>query len=609
MKIPKILSNISRLKSISKSTALGLTLFVVFSITRSVSAAPATFTVTNTNDSGAGSFRQAIIDANSNSNPSDMDVINFNISGSGVHTIAPASLYPAITEKVTINGYSQPGSSANTAPAPQPMNGTLTIEFDGVDTSQDLLGINIDADGTVIKGLNMHECRAYDANFESTCLKINGDNILIEGNYFGLMPDGQTAIAATATKGTSVAIGVSPGASGVVIGGQLPAQRNIITNSTSNTTALTLSGTQAVVEGNYVGIAKDGLTGLGMAGGILVEGTENRIGGPAQSQKNVVAGGDNTNINIFGNENIVQGNTLCANYLGAVSNLLPTSKTGVGLVMEAAGNLIGGTNSGEGNLIAGCTGAGVGVINIILPAASINGIPYNNAILGNIIFGITSDTNVIGGKLAITFNRVEDTNNDFVPDVFTVIPYANDSGDADTGVNDVMNYPVITAADQNGSNLNLTYNLDTADSPSNQYRIEFYSYDPSEVGTNDSGMAQTFLGATTASPGSSLSASITLPDNTSLAGKRFTATATAVNTSLMYGFGSTSRFSPIIALTSESNTTASTGSSSSNSGGASSSSALASTGQSNILAVLVSIGLLVSAILSIKFVKASGKSK
>src|ERR1051326_4108678 len=69
-------------------------------------AAANTFTVTNTNDSGNGSLRQAITDAN---NHAGADVIDFNISGAGVHTITPASQPPFITDKVTIDGTTQPG--------------------------------------------------------------------------------------------------------------------------------------------------------------------------------------------------------------------------------------------------------------------------------------------------------------------------------------------------------------------------------------------------------------------------------------------------------------------------------------------------------------------
>ena len=42
------------------------------------------------------------------------DTINFSIPGAGVHTIAPATTYPQFTKPVTINGYSQLTSSANT---------------------------------------------------------------------------------------------------------------------------------------------------------------------------------------------------------------------------------------------------------------------------------------------------------------------------------------------------------------------------------------------------------------------------------------------------------------------------------------------------------------
>src|SRR6187401_1505807 len=65
----------------------------------------ATFLVTNTNDAGAGSLRQSIIDANTSP---EADTIGFNIPGSGVHTIAPASPLPTLLGHTTIDGYTQP---------------------------------------------------------------------------------------------------------------------------------------------------------------------------------------------------------------------------------------------------------------------------------------------------------------------------------------------------------------------------------------------------------------------------------------------------------------------------------------------------------------------
>ncbi|TLY27466.1 MAG: DUF4347 domain-containing protein, partial [Nitrospirae bacterium] len=70
-----------------------------------------TLTVTNTNDAGAGSLRTVITTANTGA---DFDTIVFNIAGAGVHTINLASALPTITHRVTIDGYTETGSSVNT---------------------------------------------------------------------------------------------------------------------------------------------------------------------------------------------------------------------------------------------------------------------------------------------------------------------------------------------------------------------------------------------------------------------------------------------------------------------------------------------------------------
>ena len=71
-------------------------------------------TVTNTNNSGAGSLRDAIICAN---NSPGTDTIDFNIPGTGPHTIQPLSDLPWITDPVIIDGYTQPGASPIHSPS------------------------------------------------------------------------------------------------------------------------------------------------------------------------------------------------------------------------------------------------------------------------------------------------------------------------------------------------------------------------------------------------------------------------------------------------------------------------------------------------------------
>src|SRR4029079_12115467 len=73
---------------------------------------PTTFTVLNTNDSGTDSLRWAIDQVNADTDPTS--TINFNISGSGMHTIRPTSSLTPIIHPLIINGYSQTGASCNT---------------------------------------------------------------------------------------------------------------------------------------------------------------------------------------------------------------------------------------------------------------------------------------------------------------------------------------------------------------------------------------------------------------------------------------------------------------------------------------------------------------
>src|SRR5258708_36480769 len=100
--------------------------FIVAILFSVPNAQAAPLTVINTLDSGAGSLRQAIMDANGTAG---IDTIVFAIPGSGLHTIAPTSNLPTITEAVIIDGYSQAGSSANTLALGD--NAVLQIEVTG----------------------------------------------------------------------------------------------------------------------------------------------------------------------------------------------------------------------------------------------------------------------------------------------------------------------------------------------------------------------------------------------------------------------------------------------------------------------------------------------
>src|SRR6266404_3525254 len=110
---------------------------------------PLVFTVMNTNDMGGGSLRQAITDANGMGG----GTINFNIPGGGVRTISPLTVLPTITQTVTIDGYTQPGSSPNTNPPTMGINAILQIELSGVNSGSNFGGLTINALNCTVSGL------------------------------------------------------------------------------------------------------------------------------------------------------------------------------------------------------------------------------------------------------------------------------------------------------------------------------------------------------------------------------------------------------------------------------------------------------------------------
>ena len=101
--------------------------FVSLLVLLGLNARAEVFTVINTDISGPGSLAQAITDAN---NLAGADTIEFNIPGTGVHTITviPDTLL-GIIDDVTIDGYTQPGATPNTLAVGD--NAIILIQIDG----------------------------------------------------------------------------------------------------------------------------------------------------------------------------------------------------------------------------------------------------------------------------------------------------------------------------------------------------------------------------------------------------------------------------------------------------------------------------------------------
>ncbi|HEX8280677.1 MAG TPA: hypothetical protein VF551_04830 [Chthoniobacterales bacterium] len=343
----------------------------------------ATFTVTNTADTGAGSLRQAITDANAtaNSPANQNDVIVFNIPGGGVQTITPASSLPPISDAVTIDGYTQPGASANTLEVGN--NAVLLIELNGSAApltgafTQAGLTILNSGSNSIIRGLVIN--RFADPRFVGIPgMIIFGDNNVIEGNFIGTDPTG-TIDRGNGTHGISIA------GSNNRIGGTTPQARNLISgNGTTgqgnpgNGIVVGGSGDQipppidTLIVGNYIGTNAAGTAALpnSDSGIVVIESLGGRIGMPGG--RNVISGHPGTGISISvistvgvpSSENF--NVTVQSNYIGtdaAGENAIPNNDgIGGGSDFDPQADMtIGGSAPGEGNLISGNRAMGIGI--------------------------------------------------------------------------------------------------------------------------------------------------------------------------------------------------------------------------------------------------------
>ena len=173
------------------------------------------------------------------------------------------------------------------------------------------------------------------------------------------------------------------------------------------------------ISGNSEPPAPDGnITGILVLGSIGVT-----IGGASASARNLVSGNGNGIRMSGGDETRVLGN-----FIGTdVSGTQPLGNSRGIEIFNSDNCTIGGTGSGEGNIIA--FNDRFNGVEVRDPSS---GNSINNAILGNKIFANT--------RLGI------DLNNDGVT--------ANDASDADTGPNNLQNFPVITSATLDSGVLN-----------------------------------------------------------------------------------------------------------------------------------------------------------
>ncbi len=355
----------------------------------------------------------------------------------------------------------------------------------------------VSAPGNTVGGLSSSARNVISGNGRDGIRILSGgaDNNSVVGNYIGTNAAG-TAGLANGSLGVLIS-----GAAGNSVGGTATGARNVISG---NHIGISVFGSGNTVRGNLIGTDATGTADLGNAlEGMLIGGPGNVIGGNTASARNVISGNGLTGVSITNagtNDNVLQGNFIGTKQDG----ISPLGNDSHGIqISGGSNNVIGGDGVGEANVIAFNASSGVRVVSAT-----------GNTIAGNSIHS--------NGELGI----------DMFPDGVT----PNDGGDADTGANNLQNFPVFTSAGLASGLVAINGSLNTA--ANTQFTMRIYVNTACDSSGNGEGDQQVESTVTTTNASGNSTFAFFL-DTTPVSGTFITATATNPN-------GNTSEFSPCV---------------------------------------------------------------
>lgn len=451
-----------------------------------------TLVVTSTANSGAGTLRQAIIDSNQTVNA---ERIEFNLGpASGCpYSIPVTSPLPAVTSPLTIDGFSQAGSSPN----------TREDGYDGVHC--------VVLTGSVSEGLRLQPAAGQAIavmglalqRFTSAAIEADGaGSVRIWGNTFGVVTN---PLVPPGFLGDAIAVN---GTDGSYIGGSGGTRVNLIGNADGAGVRLTgCSGCS--VRGNLIGVRPDGYSELGNGVGVLV------LGGNGAIADNVIGHSATQGVRIEGE---TASYSVTFNRIGESRALIP--------LFDLPYEIPNGTNGirlvgGIGHLVTKNTIAHNGTDGLVVLDAVDRARLGQNAIYGN-------------GQLGI----------DLSPD--GVDPQDTDLIDAGGG-NGGQNFPVLLQASGSDTRGMVSGGLN---SRAGQFLIELFasqSCDGSGHGEGERWIRSFPLAISATTPGGlpfegTVSFSVEVDSSAGLLGRFITATATRLDGEA----GATSEFSACI---------------------------------------------------------------
>lgn len=280
-----------------------------------------------------------------------------------------------------------------------------------------LCGVNVFlCEDTVIGGIDERAGNIISGNavhgIEMAGSPVVPEFNVIQGNLIGTDATGMSALP---NGGSGIFMTREVGAQ---IGGTEPGAANVISGNLDQGLWL-VGGRSNVVQGNFIGVDRTGNAALPNAGaGVrLNNSSENLIGGSEEGSRNIISGNID-GIKLDGasaQDNVIQGNFIGVNRLRSAA--VPNRRHGVYITESSSGTTVGGTEPGEGNLIAFNAGDGVRV----------EGNALRNPIIANSIHS--------NARLGINLKPASEGEGVVTP---------NDIGDADIGANNLQNFPVLT---------------------------------------------------------------------------------------------------------------------------------------------------------------------
>ncbi len=209
--------------------------------------------------------------------------------------------------------------------------------------------------GATIGGTEPEAGNVISGN-QDAAVWIAGSQVLVEGNLIGLDATGMGALA----NGSGVRI---DGANDVTIGGTLAGSGNVISGNQGSgilVDAQVAAASDNRILGNLIGTDATGSYAVGNRGdGIdILYAQSNTVGGTVPGAGNVISGNAGNGLNLFLTDAVVQGNRIGVDASGL--SPLGNGASGV-LLLQGAFNSIGGTAPAAGNVIAYNGGDGVRV--------------------------------------------------------------------------------------------------------------------------------------------------------------------------------------------------------------------------------------------------------